>query len=104
MPHLTDVAHIFRERDNVTLRRRVVENERQIMEREALLVRLVSDGYLRAVLSLIESEKSHGFHSELTTGQSQSEHYVVLIVSLHWTVGDSAVKAAFRIRKELVPN
>ena len=45
-----------------------------------------------------------GFHSELTTGQSQSEHYVVLIVSLHWTVGDSAVKAAFRIRKELVPN
>ena len=61
MPHLADVAHIFRERDNVTLRRRVVENERQIMAREALLVRLVSDGYLRAVLSLIESEKSHGY-------------------------------------------
>lgn len=61
MPLLEDVAHIFRERDNVELRRQVAEKERQMKAQEALLARLLSDGYLRAVLSLIESEKSLGY-------------------------------------------
>ena len=46
---------------NIELRRRVAENERRIETQETLLARLLSDGYLRAVLSLIESEKSLGY-------------------------------------------
>lgn len=61
MPWLEDAAHIFRERSNIELRRRVAENERRIETQETLLARLLSDGYLRAVLSLIESEKSLGY-------------------------------------------
>lgn len=38
MALLEDVAHIFRERDNVELRRQIAEKERQMEAQEALLV------------------------------------------------------------------
>ena len=54
MPNITDIARIFNDRENATLKQSLVE-------KDVILVELLSNAYLRAVLSLIEEHKSRGY-------------------------------------------
>ena len=54
MPNITDVARLFNDRENATLKQSLVE-------KNVILEEIVSNAYLRAVLSLIELHKSRDY-------------------------------------------
>ena len=54
MPNITDVARLFNDRENETLKQSLVE-------KDVILKGLVWNTYLRAVLSLVEQHKSMGY-------------------------------------------